>query len=117
MGFSDIVNVNILGKPSSCRIPPVKVRFKSSTVARKVLKNQSKLKGSQCFVSESLTHPRQEALNAARDVVGMRNAWSVQGCIFVQSGDQVVRIKELPEVVLLSCLQEARVLANRQESD
>ena len=81
------------------------------------MKNRSKLKGSKCFVSESLTRPRQEVLNAARDVVGMRNAWSVQGRILAKSGDQVVRIKDLSEVVSLSRLQEARVLANRQESD
>ena len=47
----------------------------------------------------------------------MRNAWSVQGRILAKSGDQVVRIKDLSEVVSLSRLQEARVLANRQESD
>ena len=114
---SDIVDVNILGKPSSSRILPVEVGFRSSAVSREVLKNRSKLKESQCFVSESLTRRRQEVLNAARDVVGMRNAWSVQGRILAKSGDQVVRIKDLSEVVSLSRLQEARVLANRQESD
>ena len=97
--------------------PPIEVRFKSPIVAKEVLKNRSKLKESQCFVSESLTHPRQEVLNAARDVVGMRNAWSVQGRILAKSGDQVVRIKDLSEVILLSFLQEARVLTNKQESD
>ncbi|KAK2720279.1 hypothetical protein QYM36_004229 [Artemia franciscana] len=95
VSVSDIVDVNILGKPSSSRIPPVAVGFKSPTVAREVLKNRSKLKGSQYFVSESLNRRRKEVLNAARDVVGMRKSWSVQGRIFTKFGDQAVRIYEM----------------------
>ncbi|KAK2720351.1 hypothetical protein QYM36_004289 [Artemia franciscana] len=114
---SDIVDVAILGEPSSSRIPPVEVRFKSPTVAREVLKNRSKLIGSQCFIIGSLTHRGHQVLKAARDVVGMRNAWLLQCRIFVRSGDQVVRIQNLSEVVSLSRLQEARVPFNKQECD
>jgi hypothetical protein len=93
-----------MGKPrTSAQITemgprPIMVHFGSLYYRDKAIMARRKLRGTKLFVSESLTRPRYELLQRAREVVGAKNAWSMEGKIFVITNNIKKRITRLEDL-------------------
>jgi hypothetical protein len=77
---------------------PVMVHFGSLYFRDKAFTSKRNLRGTKLFVCESLTRSRYELLQRAREVAGTKNAWSVEGKIFVLTNDVKKRITKLEDL-------------------
>ncbi|KAK2723038.1 hypothetical protein QYM36_003284, partial [Artemia franciscana] len=101
IGKSDVANVKMLVKPNGDHIPPIKVTFKGHLLAREIIENRSKLRGTRTFITGSLTKRRQAILQASKDVFETRNAWPSQGRVFLKIGENVMLVQNLAQLLSL----------------
>lgn len=77
---------------------PIMVNFGSLFFRDKVMASRRNLRNSKMYITESLTRPRYELLLRAREVVGTKNAWSMDGKIFIMANEEKRRITKLEDL-------------------
>ena len=75
--------------------------FRTVLLAKRVLGERKKLKGTGLFISESLTKARLDILNATKDKVGNRNVWTVDGRIIAKIGSTTKRFTNVDDTIAL----------------
>jgi hypothetical protein len=78
---------------------PIMVTFGSLFFRDQVFAAKRKLKNTKLFICESLTRSRYELLTRAREAVGVNNAWSMDGKIFIMvdnSKRSISKLEDLP---------------------
>ena len=109
MGLPDIANSHILSvrrfqNPSNpvsnnSNVSPVCVVFRNLDAAKTVFMAKSKLAKTGIFVSEYLTRKRKHLLDLARNKLGSKNAWSIDGMIFVKQGPNIRKIRSAKDLI------------------
>lgn len=77
---------------NSSRPPPIFVRFVHQQHRDAVITNRKSLKGSKIAITEDLTPARYKLLSTAKRQLGGRNAWTLNGNVFVNSNGNKLRI-------------------------
>lgn len=73
-----------LGISSNGKIRPIILRMSSLELRADVWKRKTKLKGTSFVLTEYLTKQRKALFLSARNHYGVRNVWSIGGCIMVK---------------------------------
>ena len=60
---------------------PIIVKFSTYSKQQEIFSNKKKLKGSGLVLTENLTKTRMHLLTKAREIVGVKNCWTVDGII------------------------------------
>lgn len=82
----------VVSKIPTDKPPAVLVRFNSDTERTAVLKNRKYLKSTGVQIKEDLTKTRLTLLTSATEKYSNKNAWCLNGVIYVKLGDVVHRI-------------------------
>lgn len=104
MGVSDVSftscyrigSENNSGKPRATLI-----KFENIEQRNMVYYNKKKLKGTKIVISEELTKGRYELLMLAREKLGKKNVWSVNGNIFAMINGEKFKLKNEDDVMKL----------------
>lgn len=88
----------VRAKNPSDKPPAVIIRFANDTVRSAVLNNRKNLKGSGVNIKEDLTKIRLFLLESAVKKFTYRNAWCLNGNIFVRSNNIVHRISDSNDI-------------------
>lgn len=87
----DITVCYRLGTKRDDHCRPILMRFKSMAAKSIAWQKKASLKGTGFVLSEFLTRPRQALFAAARAHFGVKQCWTLDGCIYIKlpSGDRV----------------------------
>ena len=77
---------------------PIIVKFSNYNTRQKVFQARRKLKGPQITIVENLTSKRVAIPSKARNKFGVRNVWSLDGCIFAVVEGVKARIDSIEQI-------------------
>ena len=77
---------------------PIIAKFTNYHDRSAVFRNKAKLKQSGIVIYENLTSRRLSLLNAAKEILGVRNAWSLDGKIFAAKDGRKIRISDFDDL-------------------
>ena len=77
---------------------PIIAKFANYHDRSDVFRNKAKLKQSGIVIYENLTSRRLSLLNAAKEILGVRNAWSLDGKIFAVKDGRKMRISDFDDL-------------------
>lgn len=113
--FDKKLNVNINMESISCyrnnikndgktrsKIRPVTVKFDIFEHKQLVIKNRTKLKNTNIFISDDLVANNVILLNEAKKIFGKKKAWSMDGNIFVSGNNGKIKIRNLADLDKIS---------------
>lgn len=86
------------GKQIRDRSRSILVKFCNTTVKSQILKNRSKLKGSQLTIVEDLSARRYALLRDAKRMLGRNKVWSYNGNIFVSINNDKHKINGIEDI-------------------
>ena len=91
---SDVERVHRLGpfRKNTSRPRPIICRFNNELRKMDIYKKKSYLKGTKLLLTENLTKWRQTVYNTARNVLGVKHVWTIQGRIFTRHNEQKLEI-------------------------
>lgn len=106
--FSHKMKISIKGEEFKCyriraknpgdKPPAVMVRFLNDNVRNAVIANRKQLKNSSIRIKEDLTKFRLALLDAAVKKFTFKNAWCVNGNIYIRFNNSVRRVSSLCEI-------------------
>ena len=85
-------------EPSERKPRPIIAKFTNYHDRSDVFRNKAKLKQSGIVIYENLTSRRLSLLNAAKEILGVRNAWSLDGKIFAVKDGRKIRISDFDDL-------------------
>ena len=85
-------------EPSEPKPRPIIATFTNYHDRSDVFRNKAKLKQSGIVIYENLTSRRLSLLNAAKEILGVRNAWSLDGKIFAVKDGRKIRISDFDDL-------------------
>ena len=69
---------------------PIIIKFSAYRKRQEIFSNKKKLKGSDLLLTENLTKTRMHLLTKAREIVGVKNCWTVDGRIVAIRRDKKI---------------------------
>ena len=97
---NDVERVHRLGpyKKNTSRPRPIICRFKNELRKMDVYRKKSCLKGTKLLLTENLTKWRQTVYNTAKNVLGVKHVWTIQGRIFTRHNEQKFEIASVNDI-------------------
>ena len=98
LSLNDIDRSHRVGRKFAGKNRPIIVKFVSYRKRREVFQSKRQLKGQKITIREDLTRQRLDVLHAAISRFQMRNVWTEDGQIVVNTGTGRFRVQTMAEL-------------------